>query len=215
MGSTLSLVAASGADLLFPSYKSFEIMVVGLDNAGKTCLLHRFKHQDISLGVLPETTPTTGSNEDTISYGSTRITIVEHSGNPRTRPLWRCSFLNAFSFVFVLDAATPERFSEAKTELQLLYDHRALHSHPLLVLANKIDLPGAADLHTISKALDIDALSQSGKTIAIKAVSAMTGEGIDEVMQWFVANISHGLIARHNNQKAEDKGVRDSYFKYY
>lgn len=41
---------------------------------------------------------------------------------------------------------------------------------PLLVLANKTDLEGAADLDTISRAFDIDALSKSqpGRVVAVK-----------------------------------------------
>jgi hypothetical protein len=64
------------------------------------------------------------------------------------------------AFIFVLDATAAPRFPEAKEELRLLDERDETASLPLLVLANKMDMADAADVDTISAALDIDALAR-------------------------------------------------------
>jgi hypothetical protein len=78
-------------------------------------------------------------------------------------------FWHAHAFAFTLDATAPARFAEAKQELQLMLE--ASDKHPVLVLANKLDLAGAADLATIEEALGVAALPRSGRKIAVKVGS--------------------------------------------
>jgi signal recognition particle receptor subunit beta len=84
-------------------------------------------------------------------------------------------FWNAHAFIFALDAAAPARFAEAKEELYRMYEGTDA-VHPLLVLANKMDLPGAADMATISTALDIDGLARgrSPRTVALKVCKSLS-----------------------------------------
>ncbi|KAJ7931706.1 ADP-ribosylation factor family-domain-containing protein [Mycena leptocephala] len=204
MSSTLFLLAAAGADFLgLPM--TFEIMMVGLDNAGKTSILHRFKHREPTI-ALPRTETTIGYNVETISYRSHNITIKDFGGDPRVRRPVRCYYWNAYAFVFVVDATAPERFPEAKEELFYLHNDGTTQaeSHPLLVLANKMDLPGAADLTTISAALGVDEVSRVRKLVAVKGISAVTGEGFDEVLEWISSNVSHRLIVQHDSDKAAE-----------
>ncbi|KAJ6540086.1 hypothetical protein B0H10DRAFT_1416747 [Mycena sp. CBHHK59/15] len=76
---------------------------------------------------------------------------------------------NGHAFVFALNAAAPERFSEAREELLRMHNEIS-QEHPLLVLANKMDLHEAVDLLAVSQALE--RLSKSGRKIALKGVSA-------------------------------------------
>lgn len=80
-------------------------------------------------------------------------------------------FWHAHAFIFLLDAAAPARFPEAKEELLRLLD--GIHySYPVLVLANKIDLPSAVELRTIEDALSVPELVRGGK-IALKVGSSL------------------------------------------
>ena len=51
-----------------------------------------------------------------------------------------------------------------------------------MVLANKQDLPAAMSVAEIHKALGLDALKN--RTFQIFKVSALKGEGLDQVMEW-------------------------------
>ncbi|KAJ7491881.1 ADP-ribosylation factor family-domain-containing protein [Mycena latifolia] len=200
--------AAAAADRLLPPTllpKSFEIIMVGLDGAGKTSLLNRLHRTELPAGVLPATIPTIGSNIETVTHGRHSIKIWEFGGIEKIRPLWRRYYWNAHAFVFLLDAATPARFAEAKAELQLMLAETTERAgaYPLLVLANKTDLTGSADLSAISEALGLAVLdsARSGRAVALKGVSAMTGAGTEEALQWFVENVSHEQIVRSNGNK--------------
>ncbi|KAJ7799115.1 ADP-ribosylation factor family-domain-containing protein [Mycena olivaceomarginata] len=198
MGSVISTTTAASASFLgLP--KTFVLVMVGLDDAGKTSLVSRLKRRELPRGVLPTTITTIGCTIETIPYGRHSVTIWEFGGMERVRCLWRRYFWHAHAFIFLLDAAAPARFPEAKEELLRLLD--GIHySYPVLVLANKIDLPSAVELRTIEDALSVPELVRGGK-IALKGVSAMTGEGINEAIEWFVANISHDSIAKINEGK--------------
>ncbi|KAF7356408.1 hypothetical protein MVEN_00973400 [Mycena venus] len=197
MGSALSSATAACSDVLALP-KTFDVMLVGLDSAGKTSILYRFAHRDPT-NMLPATETTIGVESETISYRGHNITITEFGGSAKIRVCARVYFWNYYAFVFVVDATAPERFSEAKEEIQRLNnDSTKCASHPLLILVNKTDMAGAVDLATISQALGIDQISRLRKIIAVKGVSAMTGEGLDEVLEWLSTAVDHRLIEYHD-----------------
>ncbi|KAK7025046.1 ADP-ribosylation factor family-domain-containing protein [Favolaschia claudopus] len=204
MGSTISTLTGRTAHLLgLP--KTFELVMLGLDDAGKTSFYFRVTRlHELPRGVLPTTISTMGWNIDNFVYGRHRITIWDFGGSRTIRTLSRSYLWNAHAFIFVLDAASPTRFAEAKQELMWLWQ-RTEKQHPVLVLANKIDLYGAEKLNVIEDALDIETMASSGRLIALKGVSAITGEGVDEALEWSVENISHELIAETEQAK---KAVR-------
>ncbi|KAK7025053.1 ADP-ribosylation factor family-domain-containing protein [Favolaschia claudopus] len=177
--------------------------MLGLDGAGKTSLLSRFKRRGTER-VLPETVTTVGYNVDTVLYGRHSIKIGEFGGSDKIRPLWRSFLLhcarpsvyrNYPALVFVVDAAAPTRFLEAKEALARIEMDRGMEYHPVLVLANKVDSAGAVDLAVIDEVLGIQRLAQAGRTISLKGISALTADGIDEALEWLVENVSYELIA--------------------
>ncbi|KAF8216669.1 ADP-ribosylation factor family-domain-containing protein [Mycena galopus ATCC 62051] len=206
MGSVISTVALNSAALLgLP--KTFTLVLIGLDDAGKTSLVNRLSRRELPLGVLPATISTIGSTLETIPHGRHSVTVWEFGGSEKFRPLWRRYLWNGHAFVFLLDATAPARFPEAKDELIRLWEgtsdkHPVLgESKPVLVLANNVDLADAAELSMIEEALGVPELAHSDRKIALKGMSAMTGEGIDEALEWFVANLSHQFIAEINEEK--------------
>ncbi|KAJ7722970.1 ADP-ribosylation factor family-domain-containing protein [Mycena metata] len=206
MGATISSVAASGADLVLSNTlpKTFEIVMIGLDDAGKTSLVNRFKRRESPKGVLPDTIPTIGMTIETILYERHTVAIWELGGADKMRPLWRSFFWNGHAFIFLVDASAPERFREAKEVLAWMWG-KISKEHPILVLANKMDLKGAVGLEGIAEALGVRELARVRK-VTVKGISAMTGEGTEEVLKWFVENLSHQLIAEHNEVKKHTGG---------
>ncbi|KAF8216680.1 ADP-ribosylation factor family-domain-containing protein [Mycena galopus ATCC 62051] len=186
MGSVISTVASN------------TLVLIGLDGAGKTSLVNRLSRRELPLGVLPATASTIGALH--IEIKDFGITVWEFGGSEKIRPLWRRYFWNGHAFVFLLDATAPARFPEAKDELIRLWEGMS-DKHPVLVLANKVDLAYAAELSMIEEALGVPELARSDRKIALKGISAMTGEGIDEALEWFVANLSHQFIAEINEGK--------------
>lgn len=83
--------------------------------------------------------------------------------------------------IFVIDSADRERFQEAKEELMRVLDSQEMRDVPLVVIANKQDLPGAADSSYIAKCLGLQHLSS--RRFVIQEACATSGDGICESME--------------------------------
>ena len=94
------------------------------------------------------------------------------------RPLWRAYTRSTDGIVFVVDAADCDRLEEAKVEL--LRTARTAEDIPILIIANKQDIPGALDSHSISSCLSVREVSNNGgRMVEVVPACAVTGEGLD------------------------------------
>ena len=59
------------------------------------------------------------------------------------RPYWRCYYQDTNAVVYVIDSADRERLEVARQELELMLQEEELKGAPVLILANKQDLPNA------------------------------------------------------------------------
>jgi ADP-ribosylation factor-like protein 1 len=66
------------------------------------------------------------------------------------RPYWRCYYQDTNAVVYVIDSADRERLDVARQELELMLQEEELRGAPVLVLANKQDLPNAMNEQEVS-----------------------------------------------------------------
>ena len=105
------------------------ILIVGLDNSGKTSIIERMKLQSgkVPKGGMPqEVTPTVGFSVDEFSKGSLSFTVFDMSGAGRYRNLWERHFREAAAVVFVVDSADKLRLCVAKDELDAMLESSEL-----------------------------------------------------------------------------------------
>ena len=93
------------------------------------------------------------------------------------RPLWRSYTRCTDGIIFVVDSSKEDRFEEAK--LELLKICKTSSHIPVLILANKQDLPSAMDVTKIESLLGLKELGPSAQW-HIQPTCAITGEGLDE-----------------------------------
>ncbi|XP_012682664.1 ADP-ribosylation factor-like protein 4D [Clupea harengus] len=162
-----------------PNLQPLHIVVLGLDAAGKTSLLYRLK-----LREFVETIPTKGFNMERVkvalSAGSSKTTtfqVWDVGGQEKLRPLWKSYMRRTDGLVFVVDSNEGERLEEAKAELQKVCRAPENQGVPVLVLANKQDLPQARNEVEVEKALGLHELSTSTPRHT-QGCSAVDGQGL-------------------------------------
>lgn len=143
-------------EMLWQSFhKDSGILILGLDNAGKTATLYAMK-----LGEAIEyTIPTVGFNVEEINIGRLNIKMWDIGGQDKLRKLWPHYFGQTGGIVFVLDSNDRDRFELAKEELHTLMSHKELNDKPFLVLANKQDLPHAASKGEVIDLLGLETVT--------------------------------------------------------
>ena len=105
--------------------------------------------------------------------------IWDVGGQDKTRPLWRSYTRCTDAIIFVVDSSDKDRMEEAKLELLKIAKLTERYAVPILVLANKQDLPLAQELAKLEKELGLTDLGRNvGWTV--KSCCAVTGEGLEE-----------------------------------
>merc|ERR1711934_507077 len=163
--------------------KEMRILMVGLDNAGKTTVLYKPK-----LGEVVTTIPTIGFNVETVEYKNISFTVWDVGGQTKIRPLWRHYFQNTQGLIFVVDSNDRERIGEARDELHKMLNEDDLRDAVLLVFANKQDLPNAMPCAEITDKLGLNSLRQ--RHWYIQSTCATSGEGLYEGLDWLSNNIA-------------------------
>lgn len=92
-----------------------KILVLGLDNAGKTTILKSLSNEDIT-----QITPTHGFNIKNLSHEGFKLNVWDVGGQKTLRSYWNNYFSGTDGLVFVIDSADAKRLKESGVELQEL-----------------------------------------------------------------------------------------------
>lgn len=158
-----------------------EVLLLGLDNAGKSTLLYKLKHN-----ATVSTVPTVGFNVEMMEARKNRksisVTVWDVGGQGKMREHWPSFHGNAAAVVFVVDSADPGRMSEARRELEATLRSEQLRGRPLVLLANKQDVGGAMTVTEIKDSFNMKKLC-SGRDWFVQPCSATTGFGVEEAFK--------------------------------
>ncbi|XP_046856487.1 ADP-ribosylation factor 3-like [Xenia sp. Carnegie-2017] len=160
------------------------ILMVGLDNAGKTTILYQLK-----FGQVISSVPTIGFNVETVKYKNISFTVWDIGGQDKIRNLWRVYFPGSLGIIFVIDSSDKERLDQAKTELQRLLNEDQLENVHLLIFANKQDVENAMSLTEIREKLNLSALAR--RSWFVQGTCATKGEGLTEGLDWLANQIEN------------------------
>lgn len=99
------------------SEKEARLLVLGLDNSGKTTILKALSSEDI-LHIMP----TQGFNVKSLSHTGYKLSVWDVGGQKSIRPYWRNYFNNTDGLIYVIDSSDRRRMEETGIELQQLLD---------------------------------------------------------------------------------------------
>jgi len=157
------------------------ILMLGLDAAGKTTILYKLK-----LNESINTIPTIGFNVESVKYKNLDLTIWDVGGQEKIRQLWRHYYNNIDVLIFVIDSNDLGRIDEATKELHYLASEDELKNCIILIYSNKIDLPDSINHHSLAEKLNLSSIKQQW---FIQPTSATTGVGLIDGLQWIQNNI--------------------------
>jgi len=167
--------------------KEIRVLVLGLDNSGKTTLLKKLNGEDV-LSI----SPTLGFTISTFEHNNLKLNVWDVGGQKSLRAFWRNYFESTDGLIYVVDSSDTFRMNDSKQELQNLLKEERLLGATLLVLANKQDLSGAVSCETIKDLLQLDSI----KTHHWKIVgcSAYTGLNLLSSIDWLLEDISSRIF---------------------
>lgn len=178
----MGVISSSTKRCLF-SPKQVRVLIVGLDAAGKTTTLYKLK-----LGEVVTTIPTIGFNVETIEYKNVSFTAWDIGGRGNMRALIRHYYQNTQALILVVDSNDRDRLEDVRENLSMMLCEDELHNVPLLVYANKQDLPNAMPVAEMTDKLGLHSIR--ARQWYIQAACAGNGDGLLEGLDWLSRTLS-------------------------
>eukprot|EP01089_Gocevia_fonbrunei_P007818 TRINITY_DN1911_c0_g1_i2.p1 TRINITY_DN1911_c0_g1~~TRINITY_DN1911_c0_g1_i2.p1 ORF type:complete len:173 (-),score=34.16 TRINITY_DN1911_c0_g1_i2:52-570(-) len=156
------------------------ILMVGLDATGKSTLLFGLKYGE-QLTTIPNLC------NETFPYRNIHFTIWDAGAQ---FILWKHFYRHTQAVIFVIDSIDRERIGEASKLVQKMLSENELKDAPLLILANKQDLPNAMNVAEVTDKLGMD--STGNRKWYIQPCCAKSGDGLFAGLDW-LAHTLHGI----------------------
>jgi GTP-binding protein SAR1 len=172
------------------------MLFLGLDNAGKTTLLHMMRDNRL-VQHAPTHHPTT--EEFSLPTGTMgqriNFTTYDLGGHKEARAMWSTYHSVVDAIFYLVDVSDCARLLEAKTELdKLLMDPDIPEDVPIAVLGNKVDAEGALSeahfrdlfglVQTTGKHQRGHHLPSESRIIEVFMCSIKNREGYGEALKW-------------------------------
>jgi len=157
--------------------EEYYIIILGLDNAGKTTFLEKVKSIYLGIPGLPpeKIAPTVGLNVGKIEYENSKINFWDLGGQKELQKLWKEYYNECHGIVFIVDSVDKERIEECKETFENIISDDSIEGVPVLMLANKQDSPNALKIEEIKEIFTKIAMYIGARDSTVLPISALTG----------------------------------------
>lgn len=184
------------------------VLLLGLDNAGKSTLLYKLKHN-----ARVSTVPTIGFNVEMLEARKNKkniaLTLWDIGGQGKMRQHWNSFHQDTAAIVFVVDSSDRQRLEEARRELENTLRSDQLRGRPLILLANKQDVNDALTGTEIKDQFNLKKTC-SDRDWFVQPCSASTGVGVQEAFRQVVQ-----MVKLTSDSEAMKDSIKETvhYFK--
>lgn len=165
--------------------KEVRVLILGLDNAGKTTILYKLYAPDRVIRTMP----TIGFNVESVVYKNLNFSVWDLGGQTNIRPYWRCYYANTNAVIYVVDSTDKDRLALSRKELMAMLEEEELKNVHLLVFANKQDMTGSMSEAEVADALGLHAIKD--RQWHMQKSSAISGDGLKEGLEWLSTAITN------------------------
>lgn len=167
--------------------QEIRVLVLGLDNAGKTTVINQIMGNDIM-----KVAPTMGFQIHTFPWAGYSMNVWDIGGQSSLRTFWGNYFDRLDVIVWVIDAGNSLKLQELYQELrEKVIKQDQLKGAYFLVLVNKIDTVLPEETNDVFRSIEATlnlSLELPATKYTVRAVLGRTGEGLDLAMDWVVEN---------------------------
>lgn len=160
------------------------VVFVGLDNSGKSRIVHNIVSIDRTDNYVP--IPTAGLEFYELIIASANFQIYDLGGMSNYRESWPKYLKMADAIVFVIDRTDKDRMCRVREEIAPIISLCEDKQLPLLILLNKSDL--SKDVKVDDIQMITMACSQLFEHKIIEC-SAKTGDGVDTGREWLLTHM--------------------------
>ena len=167
----------------------YRVLILGIDKVGKTTLLERIKvHYKLIASIRPSSIlPTVGLNIARVEDPSCRLVFWDLGGQSGLRSIWDKYYREADSVLFVFDCCEQDRLAENLDVLDECLSSNDLVGVPVLIFANKQDLPNSISPDQLKeKITERDTFQNNHSNYHVLGGSAYEGYGVKEGIQWLI-----------------------------
>ncbi|CDK28259.1 unnamed protein product [Kuraishia capsulata CBS 1993] len=178
----------------------YSVLILGLDNAGKTTFLEKLKSiytPNAKTIPINRILPTVGQNVGTIPMDAhTTLKFWDVGGQETLRELWTEYYATAHGIIFVIDSTDKDRLVECQRVLSQVVTNELIEGIPVLMLANKQDIPDKLEVEDIKEIFNVIAEHLSARDSRVLPISAITGDGVKEAIEWLGIRLSRNKTNR-------------------
>ena len=167
--------------------EEFFVLILGLDNAGKTTFLESAKTRltpNYKGANLAKITTTVGMNLGKIDTNGVRLNFWDLGGQEELQALWDKYYAECHAVIYVVDSGDRERVEESKETFNKMIKNENVRGVPLLVAANKQDLADCMGVREVKPLFESNIEELGCREVMVLATSGLTGEGVEEGIDW-------------------------------
>jgi len=189
--------------LLYGLYKylwsktEYYVIILGLDSAGKTAFLEQVKsiyifnaRKSQKVNTEIRTMPTVGLNVGKVELATQKLIFWDLGGQSGLRTIWDKYYESCHAIIFMVDAVNVARFQESKAALDSVLKSSELKGVPLLLFANKQDIPNAKSWREVQSYFVGEGGLADKRPCSVQSLSALTGDGIQNGIEWLCQTLA-------------------------